>query len=91
MELGTVELFTESQAAGAYFIAAGATALSDGFFCADVGGGSTDVSLWLDDMHKPQREFSVVIGGRNILTEAIYHGFRAASREARRIARRKNS
>ena len=26
-------------------------------------------------MHKPQREFSVVIGGRNILTEAIYHGF----------------
>lgn len=75
MELGTVELFTESQAAGAYFIAAGATALSDGFLCADVGGGSTDVSLWLDDMHKPQREFSVVIGGRNILTEAAYHGF----------------
>ena len=75
IELGTVELFTESQAAGAYFIAAGATALSDGFLCADVGGGSTDVSLWLDDMHKPQREFSVVIGGRNILTEAIYHGF----------------
>lgn len=75
IQLGTVELFTESQAAGAYFIAAGATALSDGFLCADVGGGSTDVSLWLDDMHKPQREFSVVIGGRNILTEAIYHGF----------------
>lgn len=75
IELGTVELFTESQAAGAFFIAAGLTALSDGFLCADVGGGSTDVSLWLDDKNSPQREFSVVIGGRNILTEAIYHGF----------------
>lgn len=75
MELGTVELFTESQAAGAFFIAAGWAALSDGFLCADVGGGSTDVSLWLDDKNSPQREFSVVIGGRNILTEAIYHGF----------------
>lgn len=75
IELGTVELFTESQAAGAFFIAAGVTALGDGFLCADVGGGSTDVSLWLDDLHKPQREFSVIIGGKNILTEAIYKGF----------------
>ena len=75
IELGTVELFTESQAAGAFFIAAGVTALSDGFLCADVGGGSTDVSLWLDDLHRPQREFSVIIGGRNILTETIFKGF----------------
>ncbi len=74
IELGTVELFTESQAAGAFFIAAGVTALQDGFLCADVGGGSTDVSLWLNNMHKPRREFSVIIGGKNILTEAIFKG-----------------
>ncbi len=74
IDLGSVELFTESQAAGAFFIAAGVTALADGFLCADVGGGSTDVSLWLDDIQRPQREFSVVIGGRNILTEAVYKG-----------------
>jgi hypothetical protein len=80
IELGTVELFTESQAAGAFFIAAGVTALGDGFLCADVGGGSTDVSLWLGDMHKPRREFSVIIGGKNILTEAIYKGLLASCR-----------
>lgn len=80
IELGTVELFTESQAAGAFFIAAGVTALADGFLCADVGGGSTDVSLWLGDRKCPQREFSVVIGGRSILTEAIYRGLARSCR-----------
>ncbi|MDR1541970.1 MAG: hypothetical protein LBU32_29105 [Clostridiales bacterium] len=75
------DIFSESFASGIFFAkASGAVsegsecALDQGYIISDIGGGSTDISVWQNDnmtLSAPKIELSIDLGGRNILRDAL--------------------
>jgi cell division ATPase FtsA len=65
---------TESLAAARYFLTLSDLAASDekGFVCLDIGGGTTDISIWQKDNGSNHRlQTSLRFAGRDILIALI--------------------
>jgi hypothetical protein len=66
------DLTSESHAAGLYFMYNKNPEVDseDGFISIDIGGGSTDISIWQHEQNRAKAEASVKFAGRDILTNA---------------------
>jgi hypothetical protein len=65
-----IDLTSESHAAGLYFLNSRNPIVNQdkGFISIDIGGGSTDISIWQNSKAKAKAETSVKFAGRDILT-----------------------
>jgi hypothetical protein len=66
-----IDLTSESHAAGLYFLNSRNPIVNQdkGFVSIDIGGGSTDISIWQNSKSQAKAETSVKFAGRDILTE----------------------
>jgi hypothetical protein len=65
-----IDLTSESHAAGLYFMNQPIPRVNrdKGFISIDIGGGSTDISIWQNDITHAKAEASVKFAGKDILT-----------------------
>jgi hypothetical protein len=65
-----IDLTSESHAAGLYFMNQKVPIVNrdKGFISIDIGGGSTDISIWQNDLARAKAEASIKFAGRDILT-----------------------
>lgn len=65
-----IDLTSESHAAGLYFMNQKVPIVNrdKGFVSIDIGGGSTDISIWQNDITHAKAEASIKFAGRDILT-----------------------
>jgi hypothetical protein len=69
-ETPRIDLTSESHAAGLYFMNQPIPSVNrdKGFISIDIGGGSTDISIWQNDITRAKAEASVKFAGKDILT-----------------------
>lgn len=70
-EQAPVLFLSENQADGAFFMHEDMVDVRNGYINIDVGGNSTDISLWLNAEHVPSFEQSMEFGCHRILFESI--------------------
>lgn len=65
---------TENQAAGLYFRSRNEVSAAGGYLNLDIGGGTADLSLWLNDSGTAAAEASLMLGCRPMLFGSIANG-----------------
>ena len=62
---------TENQADGLYFRGRNEVNVRNGYINMDIGGGTTDISVWLNNAHQATEEASLLLGCRQILFDSV--------------------
>lgn len=62
---------TENQADGLYFKSRNEVNVRNGYINMDIGGGTTDISLWLAGAQRPALETSLRLGCRQMLFDSV--------------------
>ncbi len=70
-ELPSVLYATENQADGLYFKGRNEVNVRSGYINMDIGGGTTDISLWLGGAWRATLETSLLMGCRQILFDSV--------------------
>ncbi len=62
---------TENQADGLYFRSRNEVNVRSGYINMDIGGGTTDISLWLNNAQRATLETSLMLGCRQMLFDSV--------------------
>lgn len=71
-EVSSVLYVTENQADGLYFRGRNEVNVRGGYINMDIGGGTTDISCWLNNAQRATRETSLLLGCRQMLFDSVF-------------------
>jgi cell division ATPase FtsA len=78
LRFNSMEKMSESVASARYFFIENQLSWTGVSLAIDIGGGTTDVSIWESTQERPELQYSIRLAAREILLDALYNNERVA-------------